>query len=130
MKTNILIIYSFFKLLQVTSYIFSHIKIKLQQKINYSISCIIYKLLKFNRPSYLRNRLTLFSELHNIKRSLRNPENNPDLTLMIDFARTECYKNSFLVSGASLWNQIPVEIRMSESVNGFKRKSFQYFKGL
>ena len=87
----------------------------------------MYKLLKFNRPPYLRNRINLNSELTNIKRSNKNPENDPDFTLSIDFARTECYKNSFLISGATLWNRMPVEMRKGGSLSAFKKNSFRFF---
>ena len=40
---------------------------------------------------------------------------------VVPFSRTNCMKNSFSYSGATLWNSLPRNIRESGSLNQFKR---------
>ena len=49
--------------------------------------------------------------------SLRDSVNK----LVVPFPRTNYLKNSFIYSGATLWNSLPCNIRESGSLNQFKR---------
>ena len=49
--------------------------------------------------------------------NLRDSENK----LNVPLPRTNCYKNSFSYSGATLWNRLLHDIRQVESLGLFKR---------
>ena len=55
------------------------------------------------------------SEVHN--RNLRSRDN---AELRVPFAKTAYFENSFSVTGAKLWNSLPIETRGISNINSFK----------
>jgi len=51
--------------------------------------------------------------------NLRDSENKLNVLLL----RTNYYKHSFSYSGAILWNSVPCDLRVAESLGQFKRLS-------
>ena len=47
-------------------------------------------------------------------------------TIYLPIPRTELYKKSVFYYGASLWNQLPVEIRLEDDIEGFKLKLYKH----
>ena len=67
-------------------------------------------------PSYLSSLVP--SSINNI--SAYNLRNSNDIQTI--FSRTTQYFNSFLPSVISEWNDLPLDIKVSASVNSFKRR--------
>ena len=60
-------------------------------------------------------------------RSCNKPLRNVDyLTLDVPFSRTETFKNSFFIRSRS-WNELPLNIRESNTLSVFRKKLFAYF---
>ena len=75
----------------------------------------MYKSLNNIAPDYLSERFMKVSETHN--RHLRSADNN---LLKVLYSRTKYYDNSFTVSGAYLYNSLPLNIQQSLSIDSFK----------
>ena len=89
-----------------------------EQSVKNSVSCNIYKILVFNRPTYLREAIKLFAELPELKRSIRNKENDPKFTIHITTARIETLKILF-----NLW-LLSMEWASIEYKNGWINEYF------
>ena len=85
------------------------------KRVNYHKCVLMYKSLKNIAPDYLTERFMKVSETHN--RQLRSADND---LLKVPYSRTKYYDNSFTVSGAKLWNSLPLNIRQSPSIDSFK----------
>ena len=72
----------------------------------------MYKIINNMAPSYLN----VFSE-RNTKYNLRS---NEQQQLFIQQPRCESFKKCFRYSGATCWNNLPLEIRNSLSLREFK----------
>ena len=83
--------------------------------VNYHKCVLMYKSLNNIAPDYLTERFMKVSETHN--RQLRSADND---LLKVPYSRTKYYDNSFTVSGAKLWNSLPLNIRQSPSIDSFK----------
>ena len=57
-------------------------------------------------------------ETHQNALNLRNSETD----LMLAKPKTEFLKRTFGYSGGTLWNNLPQELKLAESVSSFKRK--------
>ena len=71
-------------------------------------------------PVYMTN---LFTPLMHI----RETRQSTHMALTIPFANKNCYASSFAVSGASMWNDLPPQLRTITCLNSFKcelRKTF------
>ena len=80
---------------------------------------LMYKCINNLAPAYLCN---LFAP--------RTPNyyfRNAKKKLMLPKPRTDYLKRSFSYSGALLWNNLPEEIRTSNSLGFFKRSSHRWF---
>ena len=76
---------------------------------------MVYKSLNHLTPSYLSSRFIHRSDISSAY-NLRNSENK----LAIPLPRTNYYKNSFSYSGAKLWNSLPLDVRLAESLTKFR----------
>ena len=85
------------------------------KRVNYHKCVLMYKSLNNIAPDYLTERFMKVSEPHN--RQLRSADND---LLKFPYSRTKYYANSFTVSGAKLWNSLPLNIRQSPSIDSFK----------
>ena len=74
---------------------------------------IMYKTIHKLTPVYLQEIFTT----RNTNYDLRDAENK----LYVPKPRTDYLKRSFCYSGAFLWNNLPHNIRMSDSLRNFKR---------
>ena len=70
------------------------------KRVQYSV---MYKTLNNLAPEYLSERLMKISDL-----------------LKVPYSRTRYYDNLFAVTGAYMWNSLPLNIRQSPSLGGFK----------
>ena len=73
----------------------------------------MYKTIHKLTPVYLQEIFTT----RNTNYDLRDAENK----LYVPKPRTDYLKRSFCYSGAFLWNNLPHNIRMSDSLRNFKR---------
>lgn len=86
--------------------------------------------LKFRAMLFLFNLITSKSppylySLLSFSTSSRYPRN-----LTIPLSRSRGYHGSIFVSGASLWNSLPGNIKNSSSLDTFRKLAFDYFKNL
>ena len=49
------------------------------------------------------------------------------LTLNVPFSRTESFKNSYFIRVCRSWNELPLNIRESNTLSVFRKKLFAYF---
>ena len=77
----------------------------------YHKSVMMFKALHGMAPEYLTEMFVKTSQIHS--RSLRSTDND---MLRVPYART----NSFTVSGAKLWNTLPLALRLTSNLNTFK----------
>ena len=81
------------------------------KRIQYHTFIMMYKAFNGQTPTYITEMFTKVSEIHN--RNLRSIDRVP-------FAKTAYFENSFSVSGAKLWNSLPIETRGISDMNSFK----------
>ena len=81
---------------------------------------IVFKSLNGLVPEYLTSKFVTRNVSNYALRDWANK-------LVVPFPRTNCTKNSFSYSGATLWNSLPCNIRGSSILNQFKRLLYQYF---
>ena len=77
---------------------------------------LMYKILNDHTAPNLKDLFRKKYETHQNTLNLRNSET--DLML----AKTEFLKRTFGYSGATLWNNLPQELKLGESVSSFKRQ--------
>ena len=85
------------------------------KRIQYHTFIMMYKTFNGQTPTYITEMFTKVSEIHN--RNLRSRDN---AELRVPFAKTAYFENSFSVSGAKLWNSLPIETRGISDINSFK----------
>ena len=56
---------------------------------------------------------------------LRETRYNAGLTIYLPVPRTELFKKSVFYYGATLWNNLPPEVRFCDNINDFKTKLYQ-----
>ena len=54
----------------------------------------------------------------------RQTRYNAAPTIYLPILKTEIKKQSVLYYGASLWNALPLEIRLSDNIDDFKKKLY------
>ena len=84
------------------------------QRIHYKILLLTFKSLAGKAPSYLQELLEVSTQ----SRSLRSNDQR-----LLVCPKSKCVKygdRSFRVAGPTLWNKLPLKIRLSESVEEFK----------
>ena len=74
---------------------------------------MVHKSLNGLTPNYLSSKFVQRSDVIT-SYNLRDSENIP-------LPRTNYYKNSFVCSGAVLWNSLPSAARQATSLNNFRR---------
>ena len=78
---------------------------------------MVYKCLNDLCPSYLINLFRYVNTVHD--RPTRSSSNN---ALYLPKPNFESFKNSFQYAGASLWNQLPPDLKNSTSLELFKTR--------
>ena len=94
---------------------------RIDTRLNYNKAILTYKALNSLTPEYISNLLKPTSQTHTL--SLRSTANG---TLSIPRSRTKLFDGSFSCSAPKLWNSLPQSIKMSPSLNVFKKTVKQY----
>ena len=89
------------------------------QRSQFKVLTLVYKALHNEAPSYISEMLHYYQP----KRTLRSTKSN---LLVVKKTRVRYGARAFSVSGPSLWNDLPQEIRDSNSFSIFKRKLKTY----
>ena len=89
---------------------------KIDKRICYHKSLLVYKYFNKSTPSYFDNLLTPLE-----KTSVYNTRLHQKKSLQIPKHKTELFKSSFSYSGAKIWNSLPSEIQNANSIYEFKR---------
>ena len=98
----------------------SFLKLSSRRKIHSLI--LLHRVLQSDNPSYLRSKFSYLSD-HGL------PTRSQDsLLLAITPHNTNFYDRSYVISTSRLWNQLPQEIRVTQSRKTFKKKLFEHFK--
>ena len=90
------------------------------RRVQYHTCVMVYKTLNNLAPEYISDlfqiHTTQVSDTHN-----RNTRSVDHELLRIPSFKTSLYETSFSLSAARLWNTVPLDIRMSSSLETFKR---------
>ena len=91
------------------------------KRVQYHTCNMVYKALNGLAPEYISEIFVKIYDTHN--RILRSVDNE---LLRIPGSRTKIYENSFTISAAKLWNEIPLYIRNIKDLETFEKqmKSF------
>ena len=106
-----------------THYIAGLYWLPIQERIKYKLCMYIYKCLNGTAPQYLVDFITYKPKGTRFTRS------SLDTTFLTSqYARTSIGDKSFCISGPSLWNSLPKNIREAHTLSGFKEglKSYLY----
>lgn len=85
------------------------------------------KLLELGKPYYLRE---LFIEDLDNRRSERLAAKRNQISFKIPNFATIYYENSFVVSAICLWQELPLEILQSSSIDVFRNRIHDYLLNL
>ena len=86
-----------------------------QQRIIFKLLLFVYKSLRNQAPRYISECLTVYTP----NRNLRSSSNNLQLTYPV--TRTRSGDRTFTVAASKEWNNLPLSIRQSVSVDTFKK---------
>lgn len=114
LNTGIRYIYGIRKSAHITPYRRELGWLRTRGRRDYFAACLLYKLLRTHRPSYL----TAYFAANVSQRPVRG---GPPAPLIIPKFRTESLRNSFHISTAKLWNSLPSHIRTASSITIFKK---------
>ena len=89
----------------------------INKRLAYNKAVFTYKALNGQTPQYITDLLEPVAETRD--RHLRSSTNG---TLAVPRSTTTVYDRSFSVSAPSLWNSLPVDLRNSQSLGGFKNR--------
>ena len=92
-----------------------------QERIKYKKAILVYKSLNNVCPEYLQTKFTHLQT--NSCQTLRSVENNE---LTVPTPRLEFYRKSLCYSGPIIWNTIPKYVRLSTSIETFKRSYLKW----
>ena len=87
----------------------------INKRLAYNKAVFTYKALNGQTPQYISELLKPVAETRD--RHLRSSSNG---TLAVPRSRTSVFDRSFSVSAPRLWNSLPIDIRNSTTLNGFK----------
>ena len=86
------------------------------QRVKYKAATIVYKCIEESAPQYLQDIISF----HQPNRNLRS--SSDQRLLEISRTRLKASQKSFSYFGPSIWNSLPYEIRISPSLDTFKKK--------
>ena len=96
--------------------LFSQLKwMKFPERVRYQKAILMYKMINNLAPTYLLDSFKFQSEIHS--RQLRS---SSPLQLYIPKPKIEFFRQSFVYSGSSIWNELPKDIQNAKSLNKFK----------
>jgi len=93
------------------------------ERVVYQKALQMSKTIHCDAPDYLTTYFTFTSEIHT--RLLRS---SSTYHLYTPRPRHELFHHSFLCSGASVWNALPVNIQNASNVKQFKRLYLRWFR--
>ena len=92
-----------------------------EYRIKYKICVLAFNALRGNGPQYMSQMLTVRESMHHIQ--------HLDV-LTLDLPRTN-YRTvgdrAFIVAAPTLWNALPIELRIIKDITVFKRKLKTYY---
>ena len=87
----------------------------------YFTALFMYSYFNNNLPNYFTNYFTLNKEMHG--HNTRSASN-----IYINYRRTNYGKFSLKIRGAQIWNELPKELRISQSYNSFQKLTRDYIQ--
>ena len=97
---------------------FSQLKwLPFNDRVTYFKCVFMYKCIHHLSSNFYHDSFVFVSDTHSF-----NTRHAANLNLIIPRARTEQYKHSIFYSSIFLWNNLPIEIKTSNSLNIFKQK--------
>ena len=88
----------------------------LRDRINYLTRNLTFKCLNSLAPNYLSDYIVMHDDI-----SERTTRLNSQLNIMVPKPNIEQFKQSFLYQGPTLWNNLPNDVKKSNSLSQFKR---------
>ena len=87
-----------------------------EERLLYSIATLVYKSLNNLAPTYLSEKFHYVSQCHtyNTRSALCND-------LMLPRSNTALFTHSFIYQGATLWNKLPLHVRLCPNLFNFKQ---------
>ena len=97
----------------------------IEQRIEYKLSLLCFKIISHQAPIYLSELLHLYTP----SRQLRSSTDTRVFRIP-SFRTMSCGQRSFSYQAPFIWNQLPVSVRHSTSVSSFKSslKTFLFLK--
>ena len=104
--------------------LFSKLKwMTFHERVIYQKAIQMYKTLRGDAPDYLQNAFTFTTDIHS--RLLRS---SSTYQLYSPKPNTELFRHTFVFSGTSIWNSIPLYIKNSTSIQHFKTLYLRWVK--
>ena len=96
-----------------------------EQRIEYKLSLLCFKIISHQAPIYLSELLHLYTPSRQLRSST-----DTRMFRIPSFRTKSCGQRSFSYQAPVIWNQLPVSVRHSTSVSSFKSslKTFPYLK--
>ena len=92
------------------------------ERVKYHSWVMMYKAINNKIPEYISNMCSESVDIHG--RNLRSADRD---MFKVSTERTQYYENSFRIEGAKNWNSLPLNIRMTSSIESFKKSLKGYF---
>ena len=86
----------------------------IHKRINFKVAILTYKVLSTQQPAYLYNLISY----HQPSRSLRSSSQS---LLQVPRVKTDFGRRAFSSAAPQIWNHIPAAIKVSPSLDSFKR---------
>jgi hypothetical protein len=94
---------------------------KFDDRITFKKAILVYKSIHNECPEYMLNKFETPQNLHSM--ALRSKFEN---ALSIPKPNYEFLRKSLSYSGAKIWNSLPSEIRLADSISQFKTKYLRW----
>ena len=91
------------------------------ERVQYQKAILMYKIFNNLAPEYLKGLFKHTADIH--QRSLRSTS---DHLLYVPKPNIEQFRNSISYSGSKIWNSIPENIRLSDSIISFKKRYLEW----
>ena len=88
----------------------------IRKRIEYKIAMLCYKCIHMLAPKYLCDMISIYTPRRRLSSSLDK------YLLNVPKVRTGFSERAFSYSGPKIWNDLPYDVRASESLNSFKQK--------
>ena len=88
----------------------------IKKRIEYKIAMLCYKCIHMLAPKYLCDMISIYTPRRRLRSSLDK------YLLNVPKVRTGFGERAFSYSGPKIWNDLPYDVRASESLNSFKQK--------